>query len=263
MSERTLTPAVHTSTDHLLTLRSDLLSGKVPRHMSEDQYLSGKLAAAHHLSTLPGAELSENDDHHVLAIPVSEFPRDRDGQLQPALATELVRGLRFFVPYNADTSVDRVIGITPGGGYGPGATVYRSFQDWLNDTTIDEQRAAEVLTAMSEPLFTKVRSYKQKFDDLDEYGVIARKGPVEIVIHDEKFSHKASGKGVAWKSVRLVTLGDSTELSVDASERENALDLPHNAKLYDMTPSNVDHPWQTISFVMGLGALARLATERD
>ncbi len=239
--------------DHLLTVRTDLLDGQG----MNDATLEAKLRAVDELAELRDVSIAEQGVDTVVSIPIDELAKTRDGALVMSGCDALIRNLIHITPFRADPTVDRFFGLMHGAGCGPRFTVYRSAQDWLDIHPFTELETTHVLTAMYAPYHSMTLSgvspSTTSYTSFDKSSISERDG-ISLTIREERFGH-----GIRHASPNLRTLGDCACLGATGADRTAIETRPDRAHLYNITPHNVDTSRQTLSFILGIGALTEIA----
>lgn len=262
-----LRPAILFEPDRVLTIRADLCDGRPPRHspLTDEQIFYRKLETVEELKRLYGAACREEGSDHVISVPFGSFERDlyighsgsQTAPFRQDICSELVRRVMILMPYKPDLTVDRVIGLKHGGGYGPGATIYRSFQAWLDAKKLTETGASEVLKAMQVPFFEQTSGELEWYDG--DQVTQAEMRNARLVMTQARFTN-GCGAEELHQAFRLEATGDP-RIGPNADDR-NALNTdPAHKQLYDITAKNVDESRETLAFIFALGTLARLAVE--
>lgn len=233
------------------------------------------------LSEYSGADvrLLDDADTAVLRFPAEQalhthFTNTGDPEISKFL--ELLDGL---LPLNPRDNFDRVVGLELLNRRGAGGVTYEHMQRWLNSSSLTEDQAKECLKAMALPIMS-AKDLKE-FVDIEKdfrfyehpHSVTAEARSIfEIQIKRSHFtleqfdpndvaSYERRGKAL-WGNLEMRTLGDCACWGVSGENRSHVYIQKDNPqRLYEMSPHNIDTARQSLSLVLGIGALAYYAVQ--
>lgn len=186
--------------------------------------------------------------------------------------TDFLVTLRALLPFEPGGSIDHVVGLQGLSSHGATALIYPQFQRWLDAKGLEEETARRVIESMALPFGAE---YVQKASrDFRHYGSFASAHALNVAVMskesdfgnfrvekieetEESFIEKSGS--ARWSWVDLHTRGECACWGVNGNERER-LHLSSSPRLYKMTPHNIDMPMQSLSLVLGIGAMAHKAS---
>jgi hypothetical protein len=204
----------------------------------------------------------------------ARFEGSFNNQGDPDIANFLAN-LDMVLPLYPEDQIDRVVDLDILGSYGFNANVNHHFQRWLNIPGVREEAAHHSLLAMALPFGADVVSrtndqFDYMFDDNSE---VATATSFRLVVRNDEFGVEKTertpdatleydGK-VRWRWLDISTLGDCACLGVAGDERTNLRLDPDTMRLYEMSPHNIDFARQSLSLILGVGALAHHAAQYE
>ena len=234
-----------------------------------DELASREIASLEYLSSHPGVSLhDERIRVEVERALGNTFGFERNERLATFLAA-----LGNVLPWYDDSGVDRVYFPTHLDDSTLNGAVQPTFQRWLNaQDGCDELVAKETLTAMALPFGKEAAG---ELEQLTMYRQSAGAGQFAMRMHtDEDFevyfvsesadSWTQHDGTVQWTWVSLSTLAGAY-IGVDRHERQHInVGAPRSHDgFYEMTSGDVDVPQQTLSLLLGIGALASHASKYE
>ncbi len=228
-----------------------------------------QLKILEHLAESPGTIVDGSNTVHVNVKQAlgSNFGYTREGAVGDFLST-----IGRVLPGYPTNPLDRVVSPQWVSPEGLSAVVYTHFQRWLNtQSPLDEHVAREAVLAMAVP-FGKEKEREAK-RDFQMFGRAASATFFDVKVFDDRFGisaieetedgHEVKAGRVTWNWVDLSTLGSCACFGVTGDERQriNVSTDAHLPWLYEMTPHNIDFPQQTLSLLLGIGALSYRAAQ--
>jgi hypothetical protein len=225
---------------------------------------AGSEEALERIAERPGGYLDNKGTLHVEVKQAvgSDFGHTKSGAIRGFLDT-----VGRLLPSHPEDAIDRVVHPLWLSATGIEAAVYPHFQRWLNTQShLNERVAKETLLAMAVP-FGKEREQDVK-REFRLYQQRASTDLFEITMYDSHFGVNTTEEtensyiekvgSIVWKRLNLATLGNCACLGASAEERGrvNVADNRPRPWLYEMVPHNIDTPRQSLSLLLGLGALA-------
>ena len=185
--------------------------------------------------------------------------------------TDFLTEINNIVPAYPLDSVDRVLGLRYISELGSEGIVNQHFQRWLNTQSVTEEVAMQCVGAMSMPFgrseekkakkelnfrsgdgFAQVNGFTYKLNIANsEFGICKSE--------DTEEGHTETEGKVAWSWLHITTLGSCACWGVPGDDREHVHIRPETKALYEMEPHNVDSARQSLSLILGVGALAHHA----
>ena len=234
----------------------------------EPQVESRQLDLLEQLSDSPGVNIDNKNTIHVEIKSAfgSNFGYARDGSISNFLST-----VGLLIPSFPKDDIDRVMlpkFLSPRGFMG---ATFPHMQRFLNtQIPLDERVARDTLFAMAVPLGKEKEQHAKR--EFNLYGQHATARFFDIAIYDETFgvrsstetddSHIENSGRVDWNWVNLSTLGSCACLGANGDDRQRIyLDSSRGSELYEMTPHSIDFPQQSLSLLLGVGALAYHANQ--
>lgn len=243
---------------------------RIRTDLAADEHIA-KLQADHleNLELRKGVQISEGRGDVDISIELAQtLGASFDaGDGEPELAS-FVTGIMGAINPTADSGTDRVAALRRIAPPDMRAVIYPHFQRWLQAKGFDETAALRGIAAMATP-YGRAETYRARrdFAFLDGMGtaetlsVAARSGPVNV----QKFEASKDNVIVkiaapAWTRVELATVGGAVLGSaVDANA---GITLhPNKGWLYELRSANITNARQSLSLLLGLGALAHRADQ--
>lgn len=247
-------------------------------HSSYTQELIGKATEERrehltHLSEENGISVEEESGIASVSVDVRRrfgksfnFFESDDSEI-----TDFLTGINNIVPAYPLDPVDRVLGLRYVSELGSEGIVNQHFQRWLNTQSVTEEVAMQCIGAMSMPYgkseekkakkefnfrsgdgFAQVNGFTYKLDvATSEFGICQ--------LEDTEEGHAETEGKVAWSSLHITTLGSCACWGVPGEDREHVHIRSNTKALYEMEPHNVDSARQSLSLILGVGALAHHA----
>lgn len=146
-------------------------------------------------------------------------------------------------------------------------SVYESFQRWLNtQDELDERVALEVLQAMAVPFgHEQEKAVKREFRPSFNmaraafFGIAVYTDDFSVYSSDDLGANQKEGS-VQWNWARLATIGASYGVE-DDNRKWVDVSLEHGPSLYEMSPMDVECSQQSLSLLLGIGAMAYRARQ--
>lgn len=185
--------------------------------------------------------------------------------------TDFLTGINNIVPVYPIDSIDRVLSLRYVSERGSEGIVNQHFQRWLNTQRVTEEIAMQCVNAMSMP-YGKSEEKKAKkefnfrsgegFAHINTFTYKLNVATSEFGIcrsEDTKEGHTETDGKAEWSSFLITTLGSCACWGVPGDDREHIHVRPDTKVLYEMEPHNVDSARQSLSLILGVGALAHHA----
>ncbi len=227
------------------------------------------------LSENSGVTVEETAGSATLTIDVAErFSQSFTNQGDPDIANFLFR-LNRVLPFHPEDKIDRVVSLEDVSATGAAGVINQHFQRWLNTPGVSEDFARHSLLAMALPFGSDiVKKVEKDFTYISQEGLEYAQGHTSrLAVRQERFgiekseetaeAHLETSGEVAWRWVDLSTLGSCACWGVNGDDR-SYIRIDRSTKiLYEMTPHNVDFARQSLSLMLGLGALAYYAAQYE
>jgi|GEM_PF-1286093 len=185
--------------------------------------------------------------------------------------TDFLTGINNIVPLYPLDSIDRVLGLRYVSERGAEGVVNQHFQRWLNTQEVTEDIARQCVNAMALPYgepeekkakkefrfrsgegFAQINTLTYKLNvQTEEFGICKSEETDE--------EHTETEGKVAWSWFGITTLGSCACWGVPGDDRGHIHVQPETKALYEMEPHNVDSARQSLSLILGVGALAHHA----
>lgn len=228
------------------------------------------------LAAKPGYEVVVNGDETLVSVQLDKVVQSsRENDFINPSAVRLIQNLRNFTYFDYREPRDGVFSIDFWSDKGASGVVFPQFQRWLNAQGFDEESARRAIDAMAYPFGAEMRKRARKefrYRTDGEYaaagdggfifGVVSRREDFGIAMYEESEDEPSEKQGrVAWSWIELSTIGDCACWGPSGEARENVYIKPGRSRLYEMWPHNVDSAVQSLSLVLGIGALAYKAAQ--
>ena len=217
-----------------------------------------------------GAEINEDIDSTSIEIDVQRAIGSNFNNAGDERILEFLSHLSAALPYRIKDSSDRVATLDTITNRGTFAGVYPHFQRWLNQG-LDEEAGTECVLALATPFGKSMTDKAAK--TMQDLGNGFRGFAFGVGLHPDRFRifpEEPLDKGtpskmgeVTWQWLDIQTLGDCACWGVNGDNRESIYLTPGDARLYEMSPHNVDFARQHLSQILGLGALAYRASQYE
>ncbi len=228
------------------------------------------------LSKYPGVTYEEvagksPSDILKVHIEVKNALGSRFGHKKPDEFNDFLVRVGHLVPIlYSDSSQDNVLTLLGSSAAGFRSGIDEHFQRWLNtQTELDEQAAFETLQAMAVPFGREQeKAVKREFR---VSGSIARAEQLGIAIHDKDFnffnfdySDLAKDRGkVSWNRFELTSVGKAG-CDIDFRDDDEFISVGPDRSLgwlYEMWSGGVESSQQSLSLLLGMGAMAYRASQ--
>jgi hypothetical protein len=185
--------------------------------------------------------------------------------------TDFLADINGIVPVLPLDSVDRVLALRYVSERGADGAVNQQFQRWLNAQRVTEDVARQCVSAMSMPYGeTEEEKAKKEFEfrsgdgfaqvNTFTYKLNVATGDFGLYrLEDTEEGHEETEGKVAWSWFHIATLGSCACWGVPGDDREHVELRSDTKALYEMEPHNVDSARQSLSLILGVGALAHHA----
>ncbi|MBI2591975.1 hypothetical protein HYW36_00650 [Candidatus Saccharibacteria bacterium] len=223
------------------------------------------------LAQYNGIQIEDADAQTEVSIDISRALGPNFNNSGDEKVLEFLKHLSDSLAYHPEGATDRVASLDTITYAGAFASIYPQFQRWLNTQGLDEGVSKESVLAMATPFGKSM--LKKSARDFVAFESGGRGWAFEVTSYPDRFGIDTQeetedsiierhGK-VRWDWAYLVTLGSCACWGVNGEDRSHIRIRPDNARLYDMTPHNVDFARQTLSHILGLGALTYRASEYE
>jgi hypothetical protein len=219
-------------------------------------------------STLDGIQIEENNRIIQMNLNIQDVLGKNFSNRGDERLNAFLRALDHLLPFHPLGPTDRIASLDYVSGSGSTGVIYPHFQRWMNANGLTEEAGRECVLAMSLPFgksgTNKARKSFTYYDDIS----LAEGWAFQVNLNEDKFKLQKDGDRLGhydqgetvWNWPRLVTLGSCACWGVTGEDRDFYL-RKDRARLYEMTPHNVDYARQTLSLLLGLGALAHRAAQ--
>lgn len=228
------------------------------------------------LDSIPGYELDEAGQDKILRVEVAKVVKTgKELAFHNPSADALIANTKPFTYFDFDDKRDGVLSLGYWSESGATGHIYPQFQRWLNTDSISETLARNSINAMASVLGKEaVKRAKNDFkyqvgpnfvaagDGGFSFSVVSRSEDFGITLYDEQSDPPINKSGkVTWNWLDLSTIGDCACWGVSGDDRERIYISPNTNELYEMGPHNIDFGTQSLSLVLGIGALAYEAAQ--
>ncbi len=235
----------------------------------EGKVREGQGKAMDALSEHRGVEIEGKEDRAMASIDVQEALGSSFNNRGDEKILKLLTSLSLSLPYTLQGTSDRVVALDSITTAGTFSGIYPQFQRWMNsqgldaDQGINEDVAKIAVGAMATP-FGKALTRKA-LKNFRPYPGGGDGGSFRVSTMTDRFGIRSESQrgDVRWNWVYLTTLGSCACWGVNGDDKEYILIRDDEARLYQMTPHNVDFARQTLSHILGLGVLAHQAAEYE
>lgn len=189
--------------------------------------------------------------------------------------------LRFFMHLNrilpsyAEDLTDRVVNLNSITERGINGVINHQFQRWLNAHGVNETVARESALAMAIPFGADVQKKTKKdfhyFQDADlEYfdafgsRLAVKPEKFGLIKYEDTDTLTLESTGeVTWRNMDISTLGDCACWGAAYADRQRIFLNNDTKAIYDMYTHNIDFARQSLSLILGVGALAYHASKYE
>lgn len=220
-----------------------------------------------HLETLDESEAAVvvESDEDVVMVTIDIRKSLADNLTDDSKQTEFLGLIGDILPFYPEDDIDRVAGLEIMGPRGIIGVVYPQFQRWLNAEGVGDEVALEVVVAMAtvfgDEQVADTKKGVQFRSDPWAFGVDTRLGKFYLAKEEEFSDHFIEHSGrVEWNIINLRTLGNCACWSNDGHDRDIYV-RQNRTRLYEMKPHNVESAGQSLSLILGLGALTYRAAQ--
>lgn len=239
----------------------------------EEKHLQRKREYVESLAEDEGINVSENDNIINLDIDIEKrfhgsFNNGGDEDINNFLTK-----INVILPYHPTDNVDRVFGIDEVYNIGARGVVYEHFQRWFNAKGLTEEAAKHSVSAMAQPFGKDIvqENVKSFTYSANKKWQAARGHDSYVQIAEEEFglisfertdnNHTEKNGQVAWGNLSIATLGDCACWGVLGDDRSRLILKENTKRLYELDPHNIDFARQSLSLILGVGALAYHAAQ--
>lgn len=227
------------------------------------------------LAVEPGIVVDEVGGVAAIEIEIENRFRDSFNNQGDPDISEFLSQIDNLLPFYPEDSIDRVVsfgGITNRGSI---AAINHHFQRWLNLPGLTEESARHSTMAMALPFGADYakgikKDFRYSAGDTFENAsakssrIDVRNGTFGLLKLEEAPEANLEIDGeVDWRWLDMGTVGDCACWGVPGEERFELYVNEDSKRLYDMTPHNVDYARQSLSLLLGVGALAHFASQYD
>lgn len=222
------------------------------------------------LETMAGAsgvEAEQNRDIVDIRVDVERrFGTSFLTHEQPKTAVFL-KQLDDLLPFNPDDDIDRVLSMSAVSNRGVKAQVNQHFQRWLNSGGLNEAVAFDTTQALALPFGAFVCAKAKAGFSYHDVGHIhgAHANEIGIMVREQQqFGIESIGPpeqayrfgSALWSDLELITLNDYPRIASSVMERDNVVIDGRSQRLYQLETYGVESAQQSMSILLGLGALA-------
>lgn len=239
--------------------------------ISDDEYKSDQLQTLNKLDRMKGVEAVGVSQ---VTVDVRPAFADKSGFWNQEKVTTFLDSISRIIPYVPGDKRDRVAYPQHLWARGLSTGVYPSLQSWLNaDDAMQEATAKDVMTAMALPFGKKyeqmvTNQYRQYTNGASSlvfsYGLSEEDFGLRRTVKTDE-GHLEQNGSVNWRWLNLETLGSCACFGVNGDDRDrvNVSEDKHVPWLYEMHPHNIDVANQSLSLILGMGAVAFKAAAHE
>jgi len=225
------------------------------------------------LNSEPGITVEEANGIANIKVEIAKRFDDNFNNQGGSDITDFLSHLYQILPMYPQDLIDRVVSLEFLGERGATGVINQHFQRWLNVQGITEDVARHSVLAMASPFGKdKIQQAKKDFRySSGDWGENTNSWHFTVNANKEKFgvvntedtpeAHLEIEGEVEWRWVNMKTLGDCACWGVAGEDRMRLRTRLDTRKLYEMHPHNVDYARQSLSLVLGMGALTYYAAQ--
>lgn len=266
-----LSPRVTYSPDGILELR---------RTFTEDASVEYRERVIGRVASRPGYLLQQEGEDLHLSVELAAVI-DVHGDIDPrtkdkADVIALIENLAGFGDVEYEDHRDGVASLDMWTEHGATGVIRPQFQRWLMAGGLDEDTSRAAIRAMALPFGDEMsRTLLHGFrfvNDGDSIGAMTSNW-LQVAQYRDSFTISRSiekdttveysNGTVLWPYIDFTTMGNCACWGNSGTEREAHISSERGTRLYTLSPHNIDRAVESLSVVLGLGALAYKAKQYD